>query len=90
MSEGIPKSEQDLFPLHIEEAAGDLCDALMKQGTNVLLEYHEENWEATLTFITRGITPENFAEMILTLPKNPVTYEYNYEAGEITIRPIKH
>ena len=90
MSEGIPKSEQPTMPLYMEEATGDLCDAFMKQGTNVLLDYNEENWEATLAFITRGITPENFAEMILTLPKKPVTYEYNYEAGEITIRPIKH
>ena len=90
MPEGGPKPEHNSMPLYMEEATGNLCDALMNLGTYADPDYDEENYEVTLTIMTGGIKPEDFEQLIIKLPKNNVTYEFKKSDGQIIIRPIKH
>ena len=90
MSEGAPKPEHNSMPLYMEEATGNLCDALIDMKIFANPDYDEQNYEVILTIMTGGIKPEDFAQLILNLPKNNVTYEFRKNEGQIIIRPVKH
>ncbi len=90
MTEGAPKSEHNAMPLYMEEATGNLCEALMDVGTFANPDYDENNVVVILTIMTGGMKPEDFEQLILKLPKNNVSYDFKKDVGEIIIRPIKH
>lgn len=90
MSEGVPKMEHDSMPHYMEEATGNLCEALIDLGTFADADYDEENYEVILTIMTGEIKPADFEQLILKLPKNNVTYEFREKNKQIIIRPIKH
>ena len=90
MSEGVPKMEHDSMTHYMEEATGNLCEALIDLGTFADPDYDEENYEVILTIMTGEIKPADFEQLILKLPKNNVTYEFREKNKQIIIRPIKH
>lgn len=87
MSEEVPKPKGFEMPAFMEQAATDLCSALIEKGIYNVPDFDDNQVEIIITFITGGITADNLVALLADLPKHPVTYDYQAPYGEIIIRP---